>query len=98
MLYTCVLHRMEAATDACALRLLIVYEVLQDSVMHMLIPINSLRNMALLAATTPLVSMIDVDLIVSASLGEQLISGPKQQRSGRYVSLPHACVLPLETV
>eukprot|EP00955_Chlamydomonas_euryale_P091047 364591-Chlamydomonas_euryale.AAC.10 len=43
-----------------------------DHLMYRLIPINSLRNAALVAAETPLVLMADADLVVSASLSRQM--------------------------
>ncbi len=64
---------MDAHERGCALRVLVLSEALGEPAMHMLLPINSLRNAALLAASTPLVSMIDVDLVLSSTLGQQLI-------------------------
>lgn len=42
-------------------------------IMRSLLPINSLRNMALLAADTPLVTMVDVDLLIDQSLSRELM-------------------------
>jgi hypothetical protein len=42
--------RMEALPTGCQLDLLLLYEVVQDDVMSMMFPVNSLRNMALLQA------------------------------------------------
>ena len=43
-----------------------------DLSMVSLIPINALRNMALVAASSPLIAMIDVDLMISKSLEHSL--------------------------
>lgn len=46
---------MEALPTACALRGLVTFEVLGEKAMRLLLPINSLRNLALLTASSPLV-------------------------------------------
>ena len=43
------------------------------AIMRSLLPINSLRNAALLAADTPMVAMIDVDLLISKGLSDSLL-------------------------
>lgn len=48
-----------------------------DHLMYRLLPINSLRNAALLATSTPLVLMADVDLLLSAGLSEQMADRTK---------------------
>jgi hypothetical protein len=52
--------------------LMLVTEMVTDASMAALLPINALRNIALIAASTPLVAMIDVDLLVSTSLADSL--------------------------
>ena len=47
-------------------------EVKGGGIMQALLPINSLRNVALLAADTPLVAMIDVDLLLDRGLAEEM--------------------------
>ncbi|KAG1674745.1 hypothetical protein FOA52_013581 [Chlamydomonas sp. UWO 241] len=66
----------------CSLRTLFTYELMgfpgkatggtPNHLMYSMLPINSLRNTALLAATTPLVLMADADLMLASSLSEQL--------------------------
>jgi Glycosyl-transferase for dystroglycan len=58
---------MEAAGN-CQLDIMLLYETVIDDVMMVLLPINTMRNYALLQARTPLVSMVDVDLLVSNTL------------------------------
>lgn len=58
----------------CALTVLLLYEVVSDPALLSLVPINSLRNAALLAASTPLAAMVDVDLAPSSSLAEEVLS------------------------
>lgn len=67
---------MEAA-DNCQLDIMLLYETTLDDVMSVMFPINTLRNYALLQARTPLVSMVDVDLIVSNALLQWLLSQKK---------------------
>ncbi|EFJ50228.1 hypothetical protein VOLCADRAFT_89141 [Volvox carteri f. nagariensis] len=62
------------AIGACVLRLMLLYELVADEVMAALMPINALRNAAILAADTPLVAMVDVDLSPSLSLSQHLLS------------------------
>ncbi|KAJ9507558.1 hypothetical protein QJQ45_019364 [Haematococcus lacustris] len=64
--------RMESRPASCALRLLLMAEILGEAAARPLFPINSLRNAALLASDTPLVAMIDTDLLLSSSLATEL--------------------------
>eukprot|EP00879_Flechtneria_rotunda_P010851 GHRR01011340.1.p1 GENE.GHRR01011340.1~~GHRR01011340.1.p1 ORF type:complete len:323 (+),score=75.49 GHRR01011340.1:846-1814(+) len=64
--------RMEAA-DNCQLDILLLFETVADDVMKVMFPINTMRNYALLQARTPLVAMVDVDLIVSNALLQWLL-------------------------
>ncbi|KAJ9522839.1 hypothetical protein QJQ45_023625, partial [Haematococcus lacustris] len=61
----------EANPTSCAMRLLLVTELLGEQSALLLFPINSLRNVALLAADTPLVAMIDVDMMLSSTLSDE---------------------------
>lgn len=70
------MRRMEGL-DNCQLDILLLYEVVQDDVMKVMFPINSMRNYALLQARTPLVAMVDVDLIVSTALLKWLLDKNK---------------------
>lgn len=69
-------YRMEEA-DNCQLDIMLLYETVLDDVMTVMFPINTLRNYALLQARTPLVSMVDVDLIVSNALLQWLLDQKK---------------------
>lgn len=56
----------------CRLDAMLLYETVADERMAVLLPINVMRNHALLQARSPLVAMVDVDLVVSSALGEWL--------------------------
>ncbi|GFH32516.1 uncharacterized protein HaLaN_31750, partial [Haematococcus lacustris] len=62
--------RVKANPTSCAMRLLLVTEMLGEQSALLLFPINSL-HMALLTADTPLVAMIDVDLVLSSTLSDE---------------------------
>ncbi|PNH10680.1 Glycosyltransferase-like protein LARGE2, partial [Tetrabaena socialis] len=61
-------ERLERDPRACHPRILLLFEATADPALAFLTPINALRNAALLAAKSPLVAMIDVDLRVSRTL------------------------------
>ncbi len=68
-------RRVEADGGACVLRLLLLGECVEGGaggLLARLLPINALRNAALLGASTPLVAMVDVDLVPSAQLARLL--------------------------
>ncbi len=65
-------HRMEANPHGCALSAMLLYETVADELMTVLLPINTMRNYALVAARTRLVAMIDVDLLISSMLFDWL--------------------------
>ena len=62
----------EKDPHACKLDVMLVYEVYAEERAMMLFPINALRNMARLQARTPLLALIDVDMLVSSSLYKEL--------------------------
>ncbi|KXZ55213.1 hypothetical protein GPECTOR_3g356 [Gonium pectorale] len=63
-------------SPSCALTALLLYEAVSDPPLARLLPVNSLRNAALLPVATPLAAMVDVDLATSAGLaGEVLAPG-----------------------
>ncbi|GLC73387.1 hypothetical protein PLESTF_001369700 [Pleodorina starrii] len=67
-----------APSPACSLRLLLLYELVGDEMLAALMPINALRNAAFLAADTPLVAMVDVDLSPSWSLAGKVLADSKR--------------------
>jgi hypothetical protein len=62
----------ERDPHACKLDVMLVYEVYAEERAMMLFPINALRNMARLQARTPLLALIDVDMLVGAQLYKDL--------------------------
>lgn len=71
--------------NACTLSVLLVTELVDESLQEHL-PVNSLRNQAVLLAQTPLVAMLDADMVVSKSLAESL-ADPTDAEVGALVSL-----------
>ncbi|MEW5316946.1 MAG: hypothetical protein WDW38_008284 [Sanguina aurantia] len=63
----------EQSPDMCVLDLMLVYEVFSDKNAALLYPFNTLRNLARLQARTPVLALLDGDLIVSSSLGKFLL-------------------------
>lgn len=61
--------RSEAAATSCVLTALLSYEYVQPDIKKQL-PVNSMRNHALLLAQTPLVALLDADLMASSSLAQ----------------------------
>jgi hypothetical protein len=64
--------RLEHTTATCSLDMLLLVEAVPDGIMRWMLPINTLRNHALVAARTNLVAMLDVDLLPSKSLATWL--------------------------
>eukprot|EP00195_Chlamydomonas_chlamydogama_P004801 CAMPEP_0202898276 /NCGR_PEP_ID=MMETSP1392-20130828/6833_1 /ASSEMBLY_ACC=CAM_ASM_000868 /TAXON_ID=225041 /ORGANISM="Chlamydomonas chlamydogama, Strain SAG 11-48b" /LENGTH=372 /DNA_ID=CAMNT_0049584147 /DNA_START=271 /DNA_END=1389 /DNA_ORIENTATION=- len=56
----------------CQLRVLLMYELAADELVASILPINALRNAAMLAAQTPAVAMVDADLLLSSALTHEL--------------------------
>lgn len=56
----------------CQLDILLVYELFQEERAIMLYPVNAMRNLARLQAKTPMIALLDVDMLVSRSLSEDL--------------------------
>ncbi|KAJ9533887.1 hypothetical protein QJQ45_026983, partial [Haematococcus lacustris] len=65
-----------SSSTGCALRVLLMTELVGDSLLRALLPINSLRNAALLAVDSPLVAMVDVDLLPSTTLVQAVLEDP----------------------
>lgn len=61
-----------APSPPLQLTLILLAEATSDDIVAQLLPINALRNAALAAADTQLVALVDVDLLVSESLAQQL--------------------------
>ncbi|MEW5309976.1 MAG: hypothetical protein WDW38_001814 [Sanguina aurantia] len=58
----------EAMTQGCKLDLLLVYEVFSEERALMLYPFNVLRNLARMQARTPVIALLDVDMLASRTL------------------------------
>lgn len=73
ILHTVVMRRVTAART-CALDIALYFEDLAvgDAWMPWLFPVNSLRSRALLLARTPLVLVLDGDMLVHSQLHAQL--------------------------
>lgn len=69
---TSMYNRLEDVAGACQLDVTLVYEVLAEHRLAPLWPINAARNLAVLQAQTSLIAMVDVDFVISTSLGEDL--------------------------
>ncbi|KAG1675456.1 hypothetical protein FOA52_001755 [Chlamydomonas sp. UWO 241] len=61
-----------AHSGGCQLTMALLVEVVTDDTVSQLLPINALRNAALAASSTPLVALIDVDLLPSSGLAKEL--------------------------
>jgi len=62
---------------ACQLEVAIYSEVVAETAVADLLPINALRNAASLPARTPLVLLLDVDMLISSNLLPALASHTK---------------------
>jgi glycosyltransferase-like protein LARGE len=71
--------RAETDPEGCALDVLLLFETVADDLMPAVLPVNAMRNYALLQARTPLVVMADVDLLPSRSFSEWLVNGAKEE-------------------
>jgi len=60
------------ASGGCQLDLMFVYEVFDSLEATMLYPVNTLRNLARMQVRTRLLSAIDVDMMISKTLSEEL--------------------------
>lgn len=87
-------HKRMEAMDNCQLDILLLYEVVADDVMTVMFPINSMRNYALLQARTPLVAMVDVDLIVSNALLQWLLDKQNYDQLRKMTDSNTVVVLP----
>ncbi|PNW82760.1 hypothetical protein CHLRE_06g292900v5 [Chlamydomonas reinhardtii] len=65
-------HAKLEGNGSCKLDLMLVAEPYRDGKSLVLYPVNVLRNYARLMARTPLVGLIDVDLIISDSLAAEM--------------------------
>lgn len=66
-------HAKNEDSKTCQLDLMFVYEVVGEEMMTAMLPINTIRNYALLQARTDLLSMIDVDLLISKTLFRDML-------------------------
>ncbi|GAX83398.1 hypothetical protein CEUSTIGMA_g10823.t1 [Chlamydomonas eustigma] len=70
----------------CKLDLMLVREVFEHKEAKIWYPVNQLRNYARLQARTPLIGIIDADLLVSPTLVKQLIKRDVQKQYLRQLS------------
>ncbi|KAL6753808.1 glycosyl-transferase for dystroglycan-domain-containing protein [Haematococcus lacustris] len=87
--------RTEVSPTSCALRLLLMTELLGERAAKWLYPINSLRNAAILASDTPMVAMVDVDLLLSNTLAKEMMplgrGSGRERATSRAAELARAC-------
>lgn len=74
---------MESSPSSCSLRVLLLYEAVADAALARLLPVNTLRNAALLPCATPLAAMVDVDLAPSSGLQGELAQEGARWGGGR---------------
>ncbi|GIL46776.1 hypothetical protein Vafri_3666 [Volvox africanus] len=68
----------------CILRIVLVYELVANDIMAALMPLNILRNTAMLMATTPLVAMVDADMLFNWGLAAKVL-----MNTSRVVMMEH---------
>lgn len=69
--------RLEADPETCSLDLMLLVETVAEPNMQWMLPINVLRNYAMLATRSRLVAMVDVDLVPSVGLSQWLLQPGK---------------------
>jgi hypothetical protein len=57
----------------CMLRVLLLYELVASDIMAALMPLNILRNAAMLATTTSMVAMVDADMATNAGMASDVL-------------------------
>lgn len=62
--------RVKSDPSICSLDMMLLVETVSEEPMKWMLPINVLRNYAMMAARTRLVAMVDVDLLPSAGLAD----------------------------
>lgn len=88
--------RAEQDPTGCALDVLVLFETVRDALMPAVLPVNAMRNYALLQARTPLVVMADVDLLPSRSLSSWLLGGKGEGDGKEGASSPSRAALELQ--
>ena len=63
----------EMDDSGCKLSVLLVFEILAENKARVLYPINVLRNLARVQARTPLLALLDVDMLVAPALYDHLL-------------------------
>ncbi|GLI66282.1 hypothetical protein VaNZ11_010040 [Volvox africanus] len=67
-----------ASNTSCVLRLLLLYEIVFDEALGLLMPINTMRNAAMMATDSQLVAMVDVDLSANKDLAASVMRSPER--------------------